>query len=215
MQRLQLKRPAVPLFGERRSVASRVQSQHECLRSKVQSNSSATHLDLLLFAGCADVHLALDELDALVDVGLGFDLVLLDEYGSDEFVHLVVLRELAELLGHLFVLAQLRVELLARLDGGLEGCHAGAQACRLSARWSIKLDWERGLTSLKLLVLCYCCLHVVFVCVCESDAEGVVVSLRRARAYRASLEVERPTQPSCKGLTCGENRETLLAAFDC
>ncbi len=45
-----------------------------------------------------NVHLALDEFDTLLDVGFGLNLVLLDEYWSDELVDLVVLGKLGKLL---------------------------------------------------------------------------------------------------------------------
>lgn len=53
--------------------------------------------------GWGNSHFALDKLDTLLDVGLGLYLILLDEYGTDELVDLVVFGELAKFFGYLFI----------------------------------------------------------------------------------------------------------------
>jgi hypothetical protein len=111
-------------------------------------------------------HLALDKLDALLDVRLCLHLILLDEYRSDELVYLVLFLELAELLGYLFVFAQLRVELLSCFDCCLESCRAtrdpslGVSRLGMHEMLGCGVEvWE--LTGLKLLILCHGSLHCV------------------------------------------------------
>lgn len=71
--------------------------------------------------GVASLHFALDEFDTFLDVGLGLELILLDQDGSDELVHLVVGRKFGKLLFHLLVLPQLRIQRLACLDRRFKG----------------------------------------------------------------------------------------------
>lgn len=82
------------------------------------------------------LHFGLDKLDPLFDVRLGFHLILLHQHGSDQLVDLVVLLELAKLSCHLFVFAQLRVELLPRFHRRLERCQKSSRNAQPTT-----LDW--------------------------------------------------------------------------